>query len=143
MYLGIQLINLIVYHFKPKKIVIALLTERCFPCFRSKSDENVLSTNENGEQRHLRIGCISGSDEKPNFASLPHHKKNERLMTTSMIGVRGFGNKSEEHLNGSARNGSQDTLNENRGRHSNFRFGRSLFPRSSRKGAWVKYLLCV
>ena len=114
-----------------------------YPCFRSKSDENVLSTNENGEQRHLRIGCISGSDEKPNFASLPHNKKNERLMTTSMIGVRGFGNKSEEHLNGSVIDGSHDTLNENRGRHSNFLFGRSLFHRSSRKGAWVKYLTYI
>ena len=62
-------------------------------------------------------------------------------MTTSMIGVRGFGNKSEEHLNGSAIDGSRDNLNENRGRHSNFLFGRSLFHRSSRKGAWVKYLL--
>ena len=140
MCLSIQIIDLFAYK---KKSVIALLTERCLSFFRSKSDENVLNTNENGEQRHLRIGCISGSDEKPNFASLPHNKKNERLMTTSMIGVGGFRNKSEEQLHGSAIDGSHDTLNENRGRHSNFLFGRSLFHRSSRKGAWVKYLLCV
>ena len=103
---------------------------------RSKSDENVLCNNGNGPESSLRVRCTLESNENA-FASLPHQKKTERLMTSSMINSSNI--KSTEDLNNSV-NVSTDNLTENRGRHS-FLFGRSLFHRSSRKSTWVIKLL--
>ena len=99
---------------------------------RSKSDENVLSTNDDRLANTLRARCTSDSSETP-FSSLPHQKKTERLMTSSMISRASI--KSAENLDNSTDNSLEDLV-EPRSRNS-FLFGRSLFQRSSRKSTWV------
>ena len=105
---------------------------KIYICLRSKSDENVLSTNGQGKDGALRVRCTSESTDTP-FASLPHQKKTERLMTSSMISRSSIN--SAENLNEPLNLSSED-LDEGRSRNS-FLFGRSLFHRSSRKGTWV------
>ena len=103
---------------------------------RSKSDENVLSVNDERLGNTLRSRCTSDSSDAP-FASLPHQKRTERLMTSSMISRASI--KSAENLDNSTDNSCEDLV-EPRSRNS-FLFGRSLFQRSSRKSTWV--IICI
>ena len=107
-----------------------------FPNERSKSDENVLATNDERLGNTLRSRCTSDSSDAP-FASLPHQKRTERLMTSSMISRASI--KSAENLDNSTDNSCEDLV-EPRSRNS-FLFGRSLFQRSSRKSTWV--IICI